>query len=53
MAAQAALSKRGVAVLILPVDISKAKVADEREFDIQTDCSCLRLTQSGQLVNFL
>jgi pyruvate dehydrogenase (quinone) len=29
MAAQAALSKRGVAVLILPVDISKAKVSEE------------------------
>jgi pyruvate dehydrogenase (quinone) len=32
LAAQAALSKRGVAVLILPVDISKAEVADEPAF---------------------
>lgn len=32
MAAQAALSKRGVAVLILPVDVSKAEAPDEPAF---------------------
>jgi pyruvate dehydrogenase (quinone) len=34
MAAQAALTKRGVAVLILPVDISQAKVSDEPAFTV-------------------
>ena len=34
MAAQAALTKRGVAVLIVPVDISKAKAADEPDFAV-------------------
>jgi pyruvate dehydrogenase (quinone) len=34
MAAQAALSKRGVAVLILPVDISKTEVSDEPAFAV-------------------
>src|SRR5271156_5041375 len=34
MAAQAALSKRGVAVLILPVDISKADAPDETAFAV-------------------
>jgi pyruvate dehydrogenase (quinone) len=34
MAAQAALSKKGVAVLILPLDISKAKVDDEPAFAV-------------------
>jgi len=34
MAAQAALAKRGVAVLILPVDISQAKAPDEPAFAV-------------------
>ncbi|MCY0388740.1 thiamine pyrophosphate-binding protein [Robbsia sp. Bb-Pol-6] len=34
MAAQAALSKRGVAVIILPVDISKAPAPDEPDFAV-------------------
>jgi pyruvate dehydrogenase (quinone) len=34
MAAQAALSKRGVAVLILPVDVSKSQAPDERAFGV-------------------
>src|SRR5580704_8752688 len=34
MAAQAALSKRGVAVLILPVDVSKAHAPDEPAFAV-------------------
>jgi pyruvate dehydrogenase (quinone) len=34
MAAQAALSKRGVAVLILPVDVSKAPAPDEPAFAV-------------------
>src|SRR5580700_11585088 len=34
MAAQAALSKRGVAVLILPVDVSKADAPDEPAFGV-------------------
>jgi pyruvate dehydrogenase (quinone) len=34
MAAQAALSKRGVAVLILPVDVSKAHAPDEPTFAV-------------------
>lgn len=36
MAAQAALTKRGVAVLIVPVDISKAKAPDEPDFAVHT-----------------
>jgi pyruvate dehydrogenase (quinone) len=42
MAAQAALSKRGVAVLILPVDVSKAKVADEPAFAVHRATPVLR-----------
>jgi pyruvate dehydrogenase (quinone) len=42
MAAQAALSKRGVAVLILPVDISKAKVSDEPAFAVHLARPVLR-----------
>jgi pyruvate dehydrogenase (quinone) len=34
MAAQAALTKRGVAVLILPVDVSKADAPDEPDFAV-------------------
>jgi pyruvate dehydrogenase (quinone) len=34
MAAQAALSKRGVAVLILPVDVSKSEAPDEPAFGV-------------------
>jgi pyruvate dehydrogenase (quinone) len=34
MAAQAALSKRGVAVLIVPVDVSKAPAPDEPAFEV-------------------
>lgn len=34
MAAQAALSKRGVAVIILPVDVSKESAADEPPFAV-------------------
>lgn len=34
MAAQAALSKGGVAVIILPVDVSKAHAADEPDFAV-------------------
>jgi pyruvate dehydrogenase (quinone) len=42
MAAQAALSKRGVAVLILPVDLSKAKVADEPAFVVHRTTPVVR-----------
>ena len=44
MAAQAALSKRGVAVLILPVDVSKAEVSDEPAFAVHRAplCSLVR-----------
>jgi pyruvate dehydrogenase (quinone) len=34
MAAQAALSKGGVAVIILPVDVSKAEAPDEPDFEV-------------------
>jgi pyruvate dehydrogenase (quinone) len=34
MAAQAALSRRGVAVLILPVDVSKSEAPDEPDFRV-------------------
>ena len=36
MAAQAALAKRGVAVLIVPIDISKATAPDESPFAVHT-----------------
>lgn len=42
MAAQAALSKRGVAVLILPVDISKAAAPDEPAFAVHCASPVLR-----------
>jgi pyruvate dehydrogenase (quinone) len=42
MAAQAALSKRGVAVLILPVDVSKARVADEPAFVVHRTTPVVR-----------
>jgi Thiamine pyrophosphate enzyme, central domain len=42
MAAQAALSKRGVAVLILPVDVSKAEVSDEPAFAVHRATPVLR-----------
>ena len=42
MAAQAALSKRGVAVLILPVDISKAAAPDEPPFAVHHAAPVLR-----------
>jgi pyruvate dehydrogenase (quinone) len=42
MAAQAALSKRGVAVLILPVDISKTEVSDEPAFAVHRATPVLR-----------
>jgi pyruvate dehydrogenase (quinone) len=42
MAAQAALSKRGVAVLILPVDISKTEVSDEPAFAVHHATPVLR-----------
>jgi pyruvate dehydrogenase (quinone) len=42
MAAQAALSKRGVAVLILPVDISKAEVSEEPAFAVHRAAPLLR-----------
>jgi pyruvate dehydrogenase (quinone) len=42
MAAQAALSKRGVAVLILPVDVSKADVSDELAFAVHRATPVLR-----------
>jgi pyruvate dehydrogenase (quinone) len=42
MAAQAALSKRGVAVLILPVDVSKAEISDEPGFAVHRATPVLR-----------
>ena len=42
MAAQAALSKRGVAVLILPVDVSKAEVSHEPAFAVHRAAPVLR-----------
>ncbi len=42
MAAQAALAKRGVAVLILPVDISKATAPDEPAFAVHRATPLLR-----------
>ena len=56
MAAQAALSKRGVAVLILPVDISKAEVSDEPAFAVHRAAPVVRpsdaeLDRIAQLLN--
>jgi pyruvate dehydrogenase (quinone) len=42
MAAQAALAKRGVAVLILPVDISQAAAPDEPAFTVHRGAPVLR-----------
>jgi pyruvate dehydrogenase (quinone) len=42
MAAQAALSKRGVAVLILPVDVSKAEAPDEPAFAVHVSQPVVR-----------
>lgn len=42
MAAQAALSKRGVAVLILPVDVSKAHIPDEPTFAVHVSQPVIR-----------
>jgi pyruvate dehydrogenase (quinone) len=42
LAAQAALSKRGVAVLVLPVDVSKAKVSDDSAFAVHRTTPVLR-----------
>ena len=46
MAAQAALSKRGVAVLILPIDISKAAAPDEPAFAVHRATPVLRPSDS-------
>jgi pyruvate dehydrogenase (quinone) len=56
MAAQAALSKRGVAVLILPVDISKAEISDEPAFGVHRAAPLLRpndaeLDRVAQILN--
>jgi pyruvate dehydrogenase (quinone) len=42
MAAQAALSKRGVAVLILPIDVSKADAPDEPAFAVHVSQPVIR-----------
>ncbi len=42
MAAQAALSKRGVAVLIVPVDVSEAKAPDEPAFAVHRAAPVIR-----------
>ncbi len=42
MAAQAALSRRGVAVLILPVDVSRAYIPDEPEFAVHRAAPVVR-----------
>lgn len=42
MAAQAALSKRGVAVLIVPVDVSQAKAPDEPAFAVHRAAPVVR-----------
>ncbi len=42
MAAQAALSKRGVAVLIVPVDVSQAKAPDEPAFAVHRAAPTIR-----------
>ena len=56
MAAQAALSRRGVAVLIVPVDISKAHVSDEPAFAVHRAKPVLRpsdgeLDQIARMLN--
>ncbi len=42
MAAQAALSKRGVAVMVVPVDISQAKAPDEPAFAVHRAAPVIR-----------
>jgi pyruvate dehydrogenase (quinone) len=42
MAAQAALSKRGVAVLIVPVDVSNAKAPEEPDFTVHRAAPVIR-----------
>jgi pyruvate dehydrogenase (quinone) len=42
MAAQAALSKRGVAVLVLPIDVSKSEAPDEPAFGIHVSRPTIR-----------
>ena len=56
MAAQAALSKRGVAVLIVPVDVSSAKAPDEPHFEVHRARPVVRpadeeLRAAAQLLN--
>ncbi|HEY4075473.1 MAG TPA: thiamine pyrophosphate-dependent enzyme [Rhizomicrobium sp.] len=46
MAAQAALSKRGVAVLIVPVDVSEATAPDEPEFSVHVSRPVTRPSDS-------
>src|SRR5580704_17780858 len=46
MAAQAALSKRGVAVLILPVDVSKARAPDEPDFAVHVSQPVIRASDA-------
>src|SRR5271156_6527790 len=46
MAAQAALSKRGVAVLILPIDVSKADAPDEAAFAVHVAQPVIRPSDS-------
>jgi len=46
MAAQAALSKRGVAVLILPIDVSKADAPDEAAFAVHVSQPVIRPSDS-------
>jgi pyruvate dehydrogenase (quinone) len=48
MAAQAALSKRGVAVLIVPVDVSQAKAPDEPAFAVHRAAPVIRPSE-GEL----
>ena len=56
MAAQAALSKKGVAVLVLPLDISKAKVDEQPAFSVHHTAprilpSEIELEQIAKLLN--
>jgi thiamine pyrophosphate-dependent acetolactate synthase large subunit-like protein len=47
MAAQAALSKRGVAVLVLPIDVSKAHAPDEPAFAVKATPNRQVISLSG------
>lgn len=56
MAAQAALTKRGVAVLIVPADVSQAKAPDEPQFSVHRTAPVTRpsdeeLQRVAELVN--